>query len=138
MCVCVCVCVILIKMITTFIVLQSARCSSWSDETSHSAVSQLLQGAVSSTHRLSYVPYAVPQSYPVTSGRCFTHTPTFLRPTALSPSPTQSLQGIFFIYTFFIFFNRTWLRSKLAYNEVQASARTCGRSAPDSMIQNVG
>ena len=33
---------------------------------------------------------------------------------------------------------RTMLRSQLAYNEKQASARTCGRSAADSMIQNVG
>ena len=33
---------------------------------------------------------------------------------------------------------RATLRSYLAYNKMQASARTCGRSAADSMIQNVG
>ena len=33
---------------------------------------------------------------------------------------------------------RTILRSQLAYTEIQASARTCGRSAADSMIQNAG
>ena len=33
---------------------------------------------------------------------------------------------------------RTLLRSQLACNEMQASARTCGRRAADSMIENVG
>ena len=33
---------------------------------------------------------------------------------------------------------QTLLRSQLAYNEMQASARTCGRRAADSMIKNVG
>ena len=32
----------------------------------------------------------------------------------------------------------TLLRSQLACNEMQASARTCGRRAADSMIENVG
>ena len=32
---------------------------------------------------------------------------------------------------------RTLLRSQLACNEMQASARTCGRPAADSMIENV-
>ena len=33
---------------------------------------------------------------------------------------------------------RTLLHSQLACNEMQASARTCGRHAADSMIENVG
>ena len=33
---------------------------------------------------------------------------------------------------------RTLLRSRLACDEMQASARTCGRRAPDSIIENVG
>ena len=33
---------------------------------------------------------------------------------------------------------QTLLHSQLACNEMQASARTCGRRAADSMIQNVG
>ena len=33
---------------------------------------------------------------------------------------------------------RTLLRFQLACNEMQASARTCGRRAADSMIENVG
>ena len=33
---------------------------------------------------------------------------------------------------------QTLLRSQLARNEMQASARTCGRRAADSMIENVG
>ena len=33
---------------------------------------------------------------------------------------------------------RTLLRSQLARNEMQAPARTCGRRAVDSMIENVG
>ena len=33
---------------------------------------------------------------------------------------------------------QTLLRSQLACNEMQASARTCGRSAADSMTENVG
>ena len=33
---------------------------------------------------------------------------------------------------------RTLLRSQLACNEMQASARTRGRRAADSMIENVG
>ena len=33
---------------------------------------------------------------------------------------------------------RTLLRSQVTCNEMQASARTCGRRAADSMIENVG
>ena len=33
---------------------------------------------------------------------------------------------------------QTLLHSQLACNEMQASARTCGRRAADSMIENVG
>ena len=33
---------------------------------------------------------------------------------------------------------QTLLRSQMACNEMQASARTCGRRAADSMIENVG
>ena len=33
---------------------------------------------------------------------------------------------------------QTLLRSQLACNEMQASARTCGRRAADSVIENVG
>ena len=33
---------------------------------------------------------------------------------------------------------QTLLRSQIACNEMQASARTCGRRAADSMIENVG
>ena len=33
---------------------------------------------------------------------------------------------------------QTLLRSKMACNEMQASARTCGRRTADSMIKNVG
>ena len=37
-----------------------------------------------------------------------------------------------------IWFGQSKLRSQLARNEMQASARTCGRRAADSMIENVG
>ena len=40
--------------------------------------------------------------------------------------------------TWFETVRRTLLRSQLACNEMQASARTCGRRAADSMIENVG
>ena len=33
---------------------------------------------------------------------------------------------------------QTLLHSQLACNEMQASARTCGRRAADSMVENVG
>ena len=98
-------------MITPFIVLQSARC--WSDETSQSAVSQLLQGAVSPTHRLPYVPQR-------------------------SPSPTQSLQGTFFLLYIYIYitehgFVLNWLIMKCKLQpELAAEAHQTG------MIQNVG
>ena len=39
-------------------------------------------------------------------------------------------------WTWFIQFSE--LRSQLAFNEMQASAQTCGRRAADSMIENVG
>ena len=37
-----------------------------------------------------------------------------------------------------IWFEQSKLHSQLACNEMQASARTCGRRAADSMIENVG
>ena len=44
-----------------------------------------------------------------------------------------------------VLLRRTWFgqfekftRSQLACNEMQASARTCGRHAADSMIENIG
>ena len=40
--------------------------------------------------------------------------------------------------TWFGQFDEILLRSHLACNEMQVSARTCGRRAADSMIENVG
>ena len=48
----------------------------------------------------------------------------FLNWTSSSPNMVRTVQ--------------TLLRSQLACNEMQASARTCGRRAADSMIENVG
>ena len=49
---------------------------------------------------------------------------SFLNWTFSSPNMVQTVQ--------------TLLHSQLACNEMQASARTCGRRAADSMIENVG
>ena len=49
---------------------------------------------------------------------------SFLNWTFSSPNMVRTIQ--------------TLLRSQLACNEMQASARTCGRRAADSMIENVG
>ena len=49
---------------------------------------------------------------------------SFLNGTFSSPNMVQTVQ--------------TLPRSQLACNEMQASARTCGRRAVDSMIENVG
>ena len=49
---------------------------------------------------------------------------SFLNLTFSSPNMVRTVQ--------------TLLPSQLACNEMQASARTCGRHAADSMIENVG
>ena len=49
---------------------------------------------------------------------------SFLNSTFTSPNMVRTVQ--------------TLLRSQLACNEMQASPRTCGRRAADSMIENVG
>ena len=55
---------------------------------------------------------------------CSPNYDSFLNWTFSSPNMVRTIQ--------------TLLRSQLARNEMQASARTCGRRAADSLIQNVG
>ena len=62
-----------------------------------------------------------------------------------SPNILRTLRRTMIRFLIEILVRRTWFGqfeeftcSQLACNEIQASARTCGRRAADSMIQNVG
>ena len=74
----------------------------------------------------------------------------FLKPVlnwanACSPNILRTVRRTMIRFLIELLFRRTWFGqseeftcSQLACNEMQASARTCGRSAADSMIENVG
>ena len=62
-----------------------------------------------------------------------------------SPNILRTLQRTMIRFLIELLVRRIWfgtvqtlLHSQLACNEMQASARTCGRRAADSMIENVG
>ena len=62
-----------------------------------------------------------------------------------SPNILQTVRRTMIRFLIELLVRRTWfgqldepLRSQLACNEMQASARTCGRRAANSMIENVG
>ena len=58
--------------------------------------------------------------------------------TVCSPNILRTVRRTMIRFLTELLVRRTLLRSQLACNKMQASARTCGRRAADSMIENAG